>query len=105
MGNETVIADLGGTADSFEHPPDASQSYDTFRHRKYMQKVRRSGEDDTTDAVAERYAEWACQEVSTARGQPVDTMTIYRMYQPSPLDGDYDGLRKLTVIEWDCAAS
>jgi len=105
LGNETVIADLPGTADSFDHPPDAAGSYRTFRHRKYMQKVRLSGEDDTSDHVVEAYANWACGQISTAHDRPVDQLTLYRMYQPSPLDGSYDGRRTIPVIEWECQAS
>lgn len=104
LENETVIADLGGTADTFEHPPDASQSYDTFRHRKYMQKVRKSTEDDTTDRVVEAYADWACREVSATRGQSVETITINRIYQQSPIDGERDDPRTISIFEQDCTA-
>jgi len=105
LGNETVIVDLEGTADGFDHPPDAAASYDTFRHRKYMQKVRRSSEDDTTDEVIEAYVDYACRQASADHDRPVDQVTLYRIYQPSPLDGDYDGTRTIPLIEWDCQAS
>ena len=105
VGNGTVIADLNGTADTFDHPPDAAASYGTFRHRKYMQKVRRSGAADTGDEIVTAYADWACRQVSAANDRPVDRLTLYRIYQPSPLDGTDDGTRRLTVIERDCQSS
>jgi hypothetical protein len=104
LSNGTVTADLPGTADTFEHPPDAAGSYETFRHRKYMQKVQDSGEDDTGDEIAEAYADWACGQVATAHDRPVDQLTVSRIYQPSPLDGSYDAARPITVIEWECQA-
>lgn len=101
LENETVIAELDGISQTFDRPPDASQEYATFRHRKYLQSVRSSGEDEP-GSIATQYAEWACEQVSTNRDTPVKKVTLYRMYQPSPIDGEYEDTRKLRVIEQDC---
>ena len=105
VGNETIIADLDGTADSYDHPDEAAATYTTFRHRKYMQKVRRSGKDDTTDRIAEAYTDWACRQVAAAHDRPVSNVSVIQVYQPSPLDGEYDGKRDIPIFESDCVAS
>jgi hypothetical protein len=102
LENETVIADLDSTGDTFEHPPDAAATYATFRHRKYMQKVRRSGEDDTGDSIAEAYADWACRQVAANRGQRVEQVQLYRIYQPSPINGTFEDTYEPTVIRHSC---
>jgi hypothetical protein len=86
LETETVIAEIEGISQRFDRPPDASQEYATFRHRKYLQSVRSSGEDEA-GSIATRYAEWACEQVSTNRDSRVETVRLYRMYQPSPVDG------------------
>lgn len=100
--------DDGTTVDGFEggelnrdRPPDASQEYDTFRHRKFMGTVRESGEEDTTDIVAESYADWACERANERYGDRVERVTVVQLVQPSPLE-EHEDVRERTVIERPC---
>ena len=83
---------------SFDRPPDAATTYDSFRERKFMSAV--SG--DTDGAIGRGYAEWACREATGRYGQPTESITLYRMIQPSPVDGTYDDPTRQTLIEHDC---
>lgn len=102
--DNTYIADIGGIAQQFDRPPDASQEYDTFRHRKYMQTVRSSSDDDTGDTIADSYSEWACRELQAQTDSTVESVTVYRLYQSSPVDGELRDPRTLTIIEQHCLA-
>jgi len=75
---------------TFDRPPDAAEEYETFRHRKYLQTVRDSGAGSSNGAIAKSYATWACDRATATHGDSVETVTLYRMYQPSPLDGTYE---------------
>jgi len=97
-----VDAFEGGEAD-FDRPPEASKEYETFRHRKFMSKVEESGEDDGSEYIAEGYADWACRQAIERHGD-VEKVTIYEMYQESPINGEYEDPVKLTVIEHDCGS-
>ncbi|WP_306059776.1 HTTM domain-containing protein [Natronococcus wangiae] len=97
----TVDAHEGGNV-TMDRPPDASQEYDTFRHRKFMQTVRDSGREGTLDVVAEEYADHACVRANAQHGGQVEQVTVYRLIQPSPVDGEYEDPNRLTVIERDC---
>lgn len=103
VGTDRVVVDLPGTAARIDRPPDASTSYETFRHRKYMQRVRRSGQDDdSTDAIAEAYADWACRQVAESHPEYAERVTLYQIYQPSPLNGTFESWHDETVIQQDC---
>jgi len=102
VGTDRVVVDLPGTTDRIDRPPDASAAYETFRHRKYMQRVRHSGEDDTDNAIAEAYAEWACGQVAESHPEYAERVTLYQIYQPSPLDGTFESWRDQAVIRQDC---
>ena len=102
LANGTTIDALEGGKLSFDRPPDASKTYETFRHRKYMQRVRDSGRADTTNVIAKRYADWACEQANHRQDQRVHYVTVYRMYQPSPIDGGYEEPYQRTVIERYC---
>jgi len=102
LANGTTIDAFEGGNLSFDRPPDASKTYVTFRHRKYMQKVRDSGRADTSNIIAKRYADWACDRANEIRDERVQRITVYRMYQPSPIDGEYEQPRTITVIERYC---
>ncbi|MCU4926339.1 HTTM domain-containing protein [Halobacteria archaeon AArc-dxtr1] len=102
----------GSTVDAFEggevvtdRPPDASQEYDTFRERKFMESVRDSGREGTDDSIAERYTDWVCEQAQADWGGDVAQVTISRLVQPSPLDGEYEDPLQLTVLERECALS
>ena len=104
--------DSDTTVDAFEggdvvkdRPPDAAQEYDTFRERKFMETVRTSGRTDTNNVTAENYAEWACDRSNEVHGGDVEQVTLYRMLQSSPVDGEYEDPRRMTIIEWDCHSS
>ena len=83
---------------SFDRPPDAATTYDSFRERKFMSAV--SG--DTDSAIGRGYAEWACREATSRYGQPTESITLYRMTQPSPVDGAHDEPTRQTLIAYDC---
>ncbi|MFW6321502.1 MAG: HTTM domain-containing protein [Halohasta sp.] len=102
-GNDRETVDLEGTAASPDRPPDAAATYETFRHRKFMQSVRSSGDYDPPGTIAESYAEWACGQVAE-RGDPVEEVTLYQIYQPSPLDGEFESTSHETVIEYECSS-
>ena len=87
---------------AFKHPPDVSAEYDSFRHRKYLQKVRDAGKGDTNGVIAQRYADWACRQANDRYDGQAERVTVYRMYQPSPIDGAREDPTKVTVIEQSC---
>lgn len=86
----------------FDRPPDPSAAYETFRHRKFMSAVGRAGADG---AVAKSYADWVCERADETHDASVERIIVYRMHQPSPLDGKYEEPTRHTVIERDCAAA
>ena len=99
----TVHATEGGKPD-FDRPPDAAAEYETFRHRKFMQAVRRDT-DDELGVTATSYSEWACREASERQGTSIERITIYRMHQPIPTNGTdrWEEPSKITMIEYDCS--
>jgi len=90
-----------GDSPSFDRPPDAATTYESFRERKFMSAV--SGDSD--GAIGRGYAEWACRQATDRYDQPVESITLYRMIQQSPVDGEYDEPYRQTLIEHDCNAS
>ncbi|MFP9192295.1 HTTM domain-containing protein [Natronosalvus vescus] len=100
---QTVDPFDGGTVTA-DRPPDASQEYADFRERKYLETVRDSGGGDTNGLIAVNYAEWACQSATeNLEGHAeVESVTVHRFLQSSPIDGEYDDVRHRTVIEYDC---
>lgn len=99
LANGSTVDALEGGAADFDRPPDAATEYETFRHRKFMQAVRDSGSDGI---IAESYADWVCREASATHDTTVERVTVYRMYQPSPIDGEFEEPSRRTVIEYDC---
>ncbi|MFP8957876.1 HTTM domain-containing protein [Natrialbaceae archaeon A-CW3] len=102
---------IGQTVDPFDggsvtadRPPDASQEYANFRERKYLETVRNSGQGDSNGLIAVNYAEWACQAATDNLDghADVESVTVNRFLQSSPLGGEYDDVRHLTVIEYEC---
>jgi hypothetical protein len=99
VDGSTVDAFGNGTVD-FDRPPDGSAAYDTFRHRKYMNLVWWSGDGSSHQMIADRYAAYACEQASDTYDKRVVRVTVYRMYQPIPLDGAYEEpSQHLTVRE------
>lgn len=101
LANGSAVDARGGTL-SFDRPPDASAEYETFRHRKFVQDVRDSGWGETDGPLALQYAEWLCERAETEYDARVERVTVYRMYQPSPLDGEYVDPSKLVLVERGC---
>lgn len=85
-----------------DRPPDASKEYDSFRDRKFMETVWASGNGDTNGIIAVDYAEWACEQATENHGDSVESITVHRFYQPSPIDGEYEETGRFTVIEQTC---
>jgi hypothetical protein len=100
----TTIDPVAGGAVDFDRPPDGSAAYENFRHRKFMRIVHASGEGRTSPRIVEGYAEWACRQAHDARDGRTERVTVYRFYQPSPLDGEYEDYSRSTVVERSCAA-
>ena len=98
----TANAIDGGNV-SFDRPPDAAAEYETFRHRKHLQSVRSSAADEP-GTIATGYAEWACGRADEIHGQPVERVTVYRLYQPSPIDGTYEDRSLLEILEHECSS-
>jgi len=84
-----------------DRPPDASQEYETFRHRKHMESVRDSAGNDGGGLIAEEYATWVCEEASEY-DLVVEEVIVHRLYQPSPIDGEFEEKRTLTLLEHSC---
>lgn len=99
LANGTRIDAFEGGNLSFDRPPDASETYKTFRHRRFMQRVRDSG---ASGVIARRYADWACNRANARTGARVERITVYRMSQSTPTDSALPDPRKTAVIERDC---
>lgn len=103
LANGEKVAAFGDGEADFDRPPDAADTYETFRHRKFMQAVRRSAVDEP-GIIATSYADWACREAAATHDAPVEEVTLYRMFQPSPIDGDYEEPKRLIAIRQECSA-
>jgi len=101
LENGTEVDAFEGGEVDFDRPPDAATEYETFRHRKFMQKVEDSGEEENSDYIAQGYSEWTCRRATEKHGD-VEKITVYEMYQSSPVDGDFEEPVKFTVIEHGC---
>lgn len=98
----TVDALEGGEVD-FDRPPNAASTYDSFRHRKFMQTVDDAGKGETNGAIAKSYADWVCKQAENRYDREVESVTVYKMYQPSPIGGEFEEEpSKITVIEREC---
>lgn len=96
----TVAALERGTVET-DRPPDAALEHETFRHRKYMEAVGRSG-GDPVGSIAERYAGWTCGRAEAIYDGRVTSVTVSRFVQPSPVDGTYEEPRRYTLVEREC---
>lgn len=92
----TVDVMTGGSPD-FDRPPDASAEYETFRHRKFMETVRTSAS-DTPGTISLTYASWVCEQADPE----VESFTLYQVYQPSPVDGEYEDTRRFDRFSYEC---
>ncbi|WP_440766436.1 HTTM domain-containing protein [Natronorubrum sp. DTA7] len=93
---------FNGEAVVSDRPPDASQEYETFRHRKYMESVRNSAGNEPTEMISGEYANWVCDQLSPYLGDDLETVTIHRFIQQSPVDGEYEEPRQITLVEQRC---
>ncbi|SMO57199.1 HTTM domain-containing protein [Halorubrum cibi] len=100
--NGSMSNAFGGGELTFDRPPDPAAEYPNFRHRKFMSAVDSSGPDG---AIAEGYADWVCERAQEVHDAPVDRVTVYEVYQRSPIDGEYDDPGRQIVIERDCSAT
>ncbi|TQQ81043.1 HTTM domain-containing protein [Halonotius terrestris] len=99
LENGSTVAAFG-EGPSFDRPPDAAATYESFRERKFMSAVS----SDRDGTIGTSYAEWACRQAADRYDQPVESITLYRMFQDSPVDGEYDEPFRRTLIEHDCTA-
>jgi len=104
LANGSSVDALDGGAVSYERPADAAAEYDSFRHRKYLQQVRDSGFGTNDGVIATNYATWACQRASSRQAGRVERVSVYRMYQESPIDGTYEEPLRQLVVRRDCAS-
>ncbi|WP_281195034.1 HTTM domain-containing protein [Halorubrum sp. F4] len=102
LANGSMANAFGGEELTFDRPPDPAAEYPNFRHRKFMSAVDSSGPDG---AIAESYADWVCERAQEVHDAPVDRVTVYEVYQRSPIDGEYEDPGRQIVIERDCSAS
>ncbi|MFC5134547.1 MULTISPECIES: HTTM domain-containing protein [Haloferacaceae] len=102
LANGSTANAFGGGELTFDRPPDPAAEYPNFRHRKFMSAVDSSGPDG---AIAESYADWVCERAQETHDAPVDRVTVYEVYQRSPIDGEYEDPGRQIVIERDCSAS
>lgn len=94
-----------GGAVEFDRPPDATAAYESYYHRKFMNLVEQSADDEASPVVARSYGEWACRQAAATQDEPVQRVIVHRLYQWSPLDGSYDEPNRWTIIEHDCEPS
>lgn len=105
FANGSTAEALAGGEPDFDRPPDASKKYDSFRERKYLETVRDSAYGDEYGTIATAYGEWACSEARDTHGPSVERIVVYRMYEESPVGGEYEeDLRQLTLIKMECSA-
>jgi hypothetical protein len=99
LENGSSVAALGESP-SFDRPPDAAATYESFRERKFMSLVDSGGQDGL---IAQSYADWACRQAAERYGDPVASVTVHELIQSSPVDGAYtsDPVRD-TVIDYQC---
>ena len=97
--NGSTVAAFGDQP-TFDRPPDAAATYESFRERKFMSAVS----SDRDGAIGRGYAEWACRQAGARYDGSVESVTVYRMFQDSPVDGEYDEPFRRTLIEHDCEA-
>ena len=97
LDNGSTVAAVPNSP-GFDRPPDAATTYASFRERKFMSAV--SGDRD--GAIGRGYAAWACRQTTSRYDQPVESITLYRLVQPSPVDGTYDEPTQETLIEKQC---
>jgi hypothetical protein len=106
LANGSEVHALNGGQANYDRPPDAAATYETFRHRKYLQTVDLAGEGDRNGIIARTYADWVCEQANNANDDRVVRVTVYQMYQPSPIGGEYEEeAAKIVVIDWDCQSS
>ncbi len=91
-----------GEAVVSDRPPDASQEYETFRHRKHMESVRDSAGNEPTEMISGEYANWVCVQLTPYLGDDLETITVHRFIQQSPVDGEYEEPRQVTLVEQRC---
>ncbi|RAW44244.1 HTTM domain-containing protein [Halorubrum sp. 48-1-W] len=101
LANGSTTNAFGGGELTFDRPPDPAAEYPNFRHRKFMSAVDSSGPDGS---IAESYADWVCERAQESHDAPVDSVTVYQVYQSSPIDGEYEDPGRQIVIEHDCPA-
>lgn len=93
----TVVDALDGGAVDLDRPPNAASEYETFRHRKFMETVRTSG-DGNPGAISQHYAVWACEQADP----PVERVALYQLYQGKSVDGALPDPQQLEVIAYIC---
>lgn len=105
LANGSAVHALDGGPAEYDRPPDAAATYDSFRHRKFLQTVERAGEGRTNGVVARTYASWLCRQANSVHDGRVEGVSLYQLYQPSPIDGSYEHPpTKIIVVDWDCRA-
>ncbi len=102
LDDGTTVDALEGGDVTTDRPPDASQEYDTFRDRKFMEAVRDSGRESDTGITAERYAAWACERADRGQAGEVERVTVHKFDQSSSIEGQYEEPNRTTIIEWEC---
>lgn len=87
---------------TFDRPPDAAATYETFRHRKFMETVRASGRGSTDGVIADQYATWACAQAQATYDRTVVLVRVYQIYQPSPIDGTFEEPNRIELVTERC---
>ena len=99
LANGSSVAAFGGSL-SFDRPPDAAQTYTSFRDRKFMSPVDSGGQDGI---IAQSYADWACRQAADRYDEPIRSVTVHEFTQASPVDGEYPNEPyQDTVIQRSC---
>lgn len=97
---ESIDAVDGGPVD-LDPPPDAADAYETFRHRKAMESVRDSANGDP-GVVASAYADWTCRQAARNADAPVDFVSLHRMIQNPPVDGELEPPGEFILFDHEC---
>jgi hypothetical protein len=101
LADGSAVDGLDGGNVTFDPPPDVATTYETFRHRKFMESVDfASYEPD--DPLDEQYAAWACRQARAVHGDGVRRVTVHRVTQDDAPAADPPDPTVSVLAEREC---
>ena len=101
LADGSTVYTVGDADRALDRPPDGSEVYDTFRHRKYMSSVHSSAL-NTTPHLAERYLDWACERVGSLQEYRVEQVGVVRFHYADPVGSPDEGPERWLMLEQQC---